>query len=218
MNANLGNASDLLRRAGAGEAQALGTLFSQHRERLHRMIELRLDRRLHGRLDASDVLQEAYLEMARSLPDYLDQPTISFFLWLRFITGRKLQALHRKHLGTQVRDAGREVSLERSALPQASSVSLAAHLLGRFTTPSQAFQRAELQCRVQEALGGMEPLDREILALRHFEQLNNAETAAVLDISPTAASNRFVRALERLKEKLAAIPGFSDLAACQTKK
>src|SRR5687767_14088956 len=121
----------------------MGDLFSQHRERLHRMIELRLDRRVHGRLDASDVLQEAYIEMARSLPDYLAQPSISFFLWLRFITARKLHALHRRHLGTQVRDAGREVSLDCGALPQASSVSLAAHLLGRFTTPSEAFQRAE---------------------------------------------------------------------------
>src|SRR5262249_20372267 len=127
---------------------------------------------------------------------------LPFYLWLRMVTGRKLLALHRHHLGTHVRDAGREVSLHRGALPQASSVSLAAQLLGRYTTPSQAAVRAELQVRIQEALNRMEPLDREVLALRHFEQLSNFEAAQVLDISEAAASNRFVRALRRLKKIL----------------
>jgi RNA polymerase sigma-70 factor (ECF subfamily) len=126
------------------------------------------------------------------------------------ITGRKLQALHRHHLGSKGRDAGREVSLYRGALPQASSVSLAAHLLGRLTTPSVAAVRAELQVRIQEALNSMEDLDREILSLRHFEQLSNSETAAVLGISEQAASNRFVRALKRLKSILSSVPGFDE--------
>ncbi len=126
------------------------------------------------------------------------------------ITGRKLLALHRHHLGTQVRDAGREVSLHRGALPQASSVSLAAQLLGRYSTPSQAAMRAELQVRIQEALNSMDALDREVLALRHFEQLSNAETAAVLGLQETAASNRYVRALKRLRKILMSAPGFSE--------
>jgi RNA polymerase sigma-70 factor (ECF subfamily) len=201
---------ELLQRAGNGDARALGELFARHRERLRRMVQLRLDRRLQGRLDPSDVLQEAYLEVSRALADYLRNPVLPFFLWLRMLTGRKLQALHRHHLGTHLRDAGREVALQRGALPQASSVSLAAQLLGRFTTPSQAAVRAELQIRIQEALNSMDPLDREVLALRHFEQLSNSEAAQVLGISEAAASNRFVRALKRLKKILMSVPGLED--------
>jgi RNA polymerase sigma-70 factor (ECF subfamily) len=199
--------TELLTRAGQGDRKALGELFVQHRDRLRRMVQVRLDRRLQGRIDPSDVLQEAYVEVARCLAAYLREPSMPFFLWLRMITGRKLQALHRHHLGTKVRDAGREVSLHRGALPQASSVSLAERLLGRLTTPSQAAVRAELQVRVQEALNAMDSFDREVLALRHFEQLSNAETAEVLGISEQAASNRFVRALKRLKGILSSAPG-----------
>jgi RNA polymerase sigma-70 factor (ECF subfamily) len=204
------NTTELLQRAGQGDAEALGDLFSQHRERLRRMVQMRLDRRLQGRIDPSDVLQESYLEMARALAAYLKEPILPFFLWLRMITGRKLQALHRHHLGSKIREAGREVSLYRGALPQASSVSLAEHLLGRLTTPSVAAIRAELQLRIQAALNSMDEIDREILALRHFEQLSNAETAQVLGISEQAASNRFVRALKRLKSILSTAPGFSE--------
>jgi RNA polymerase sigma-70 factor, ECF subfamily len=210
MSNDSGRTTELLRRAGQGDQQAVGDLFFRHRKRLRRMVQLRIDRRLQGRLDASDVLQEAYLEFSRSLADYLRSPSMPFFLWLRCVTGRKLQALHRKHLGTQARDAGREVSLHRGALPEASSVSLAAQLLGRHTSPSQAAVRAELQIRIQEALNSMDPIDREVLALRHFEQLSNAETAQTLGLSEAAASNRFVRALKRLKKILTSVPGLLD--------
>jgi RNA polymerase sigma-70 factor (ECF subfamily) len=203
--------SELLRRAGQGDAQALGDLFAQHRDRLRRMVQVRLDQRLQGRLDPSDVLQEAYLEFARSLAEYLRNPQVPIFLWLRLITGRKLHALHRHHLGTQGRDAGREVSLHHGALPQASSVSLAAQLLGRYTSPSQEAVRAELQLHIQDALNSMDSIDREILALRHFEQLSNSETAQVLGLSPAAASNRFVRALKRLKAILLSVPGLREV-------
>jgi RNA polymerase sigma-70 factor (ECF subfamily) len=188
----------------------VGDLFFRHRDRLRRMVQLRMDRRLQGRLDPSDVLQESYLEFARCLAQYLQNPELPFFLWLRCLTGRKLQALHRHHLGTRARDAGRELSLHRGALPQASSVSLAAQLLGRYTTPSHAAIRAELQIRVQEALNSMDPIDREVLALRHYEQLTNTETAQVLGLSEAAASNRFVRALKRLKSILMTVPGLLD--------
>jgi RNA polymerase sigma-70 factor (ECF subfamily) len=209
MNGNP-DTSELLQRAGAGDQQALGDLFDRHRGRLRRMVQLRMDRRLQGRLDPSDVLQESYLEAARSLAEYLRDPRMPFFLWLRVVTGRKLHALHRRHLGRRMRDAGREVSLHGAALPQASSVSLAAQLLGRLTTPSQAAVRAELILRIEEALNSMSLLDREVLALRHFEQLNNSEVAQVLGISETAASNRFVRALRNLKKILSALPDFTD--------
>jgi RNA polymerase sigma-70 factor (ECF subfamily) len=136
------------------------------------------------------------------------EPAMPFYLWLRFLTGQRLVQAHRTHLGAQMRDAGQEVSLYRGALPQASSVSLAAQLIGRLTAPSAAAMRVELQVKLQEALNGMDPLDREVLTLRHFEELTNQETAAVLGLEKAAASNRYVRALRRLKDVLANIPGF----------
>jgi RNA polymerase sigma-70 factor (ECF subfamily) len=200
--------SELLDLAGKGNQQAAGALFVRHRDRLGRLVQLRLDHRLQGRLDTADVLQEIFLEFARSLPDYLHNPSLPFFIWLRTLAVRKLHALHRQHLGTRMRDARREVSLHSGPLPQASSVSLAAQLLGRLSTPSHAAIRAEQQIRIQEALNGMDAIDREVLALRCFEQLNNSETAQVLGLSETGASNRFVRALRRLKQVLASLdPG-----------
>ena len=123
----------------------MGALLARHRERLRRMVALRLDQRLHGRIDASDVIQEAYLEAWHRLPEYLRQPTMPFFLWLRFLTGQKVLALHRHHLRREMRDAGREVSLYRGALPEASSAALAAQLMGHDTRPSEAALRVELK-------------------------------------------------------------------------
>jgi RNA polymerase sigma-70 factor (ECF subfamily) len=199
---------DLLRRVHEGDQQAMAELFGRYRERLRRMVRLRLDRRLQGRVDPSDVLQEAYLDVSRRAAEYAANPTMPLYLWLRFLTGQKLLALHRHHLGAQMRDAGCEVSLHRGAIPQASSASLAAQLLGRLTSPTQAAIRAEMQLRLQEILNTLDPIDREVLVLRHFEELSNNETAEVLGIQKSAASNRYVRALKRLKEILSSIPGF----------
>jgi RNA polymerase sigma-70 factor (ECF subfamily) len=200
----------LLRRALAGDESALAALFDGYRERLRRMIRLRLDRRLSGRVDASDVLQEAYLDAAEQLPHYLKNPEMGFFLWLRLVTGQRLSRVHRQHLGAAMRDAGREVSLHRGAMPQASTASLAARLLGRVTSASQAVIRVEVQIQLQQALNGMDPIDREIIALRHFEELTNAEAASALDLSVQAASKRYVRALKRLQAILESIPGLID--------
>src|SRR5215472_13949374 len=156
----------LIDRAAAGDEAALAALFGRYYKRLRQMVRLRLDRRLQGRVDPSDVLQEAYLDVAQQLPHYLKKPEMSFFLWLRLVTGQRLMRVHRHHLGSAQRDAGREVSLYRGALPQASSVSLAAQLLGRITTPSQAAHRAERQLQLQLAVNGMDEMDREIIALR----------------------------------------------------
>jgi RNA polymerase sigma-70 factor (ECF subfamily) len=207
MSDKTGDVQELLERAAGADPAAVGELFGLHRGRLRRMIQLRLDRRLQGRLDASDVLQEAFVEFAQALPAYVKNPEAPFYLWLRCITSRKLHALHRQHLGTRMRDVGREVSLYRGALPEASSVALAAQLLGKLTTPSQAYHRAELQLQVQEALSEMEPLDREVLMLRHYEQLSNRETASVLGVTEATASIRFIRALRKLKDLLQRVPG-----------
>jgi RNA polymerase sigma-70 factor (ECF subfamily) len=197
----------LIERSQAGDREALNELFSRHRERLRRMVEMRLDRQLQARVDASDVVQDAYVEAVQRLGEYLHDPKLPFFLWLRLVVGDRLLKLHRHHLGTKMRDARREMALYRGALPQASSAALAAHLLGKHTSPTQAAVRAERVLRLQEALNTLDPMDREILALRHFEDLTSAEAAQVLDIQEEAAAKRYVRALRRLKKMLAALPG-----------
>ena len=210
MTPDTDESAELLRRAGAGDADALNALLALYRDRLRGMVRLRLNRRLQGRIDPSDVIQEAFVDICKGLPDYLRAPSLPFFLWLRHVTGQKLIALHRRHLGAQMRDAEQEVSLCHGAWPQATSESLAAQLLGRLTSASRAAIRAEDQRLVQEALNAMDPIDREVLALRHFEMLSNEETAQVLGLKKSAASNRYIRALKRLKDILASIPGFLD--------
>ena len=193
--------------ARAGDRRALSALLERHRDRLRRMVELRLDRRLRARIDASDIVQDAFLEVATRLDEYLRDPELPLFLWLRLVVGQRLATVHRHHLGTQMRDAGREVPLGGNAAPAASSAALAGQLLGRQTSPSQAAVRAERVIRLQEALDTLDAVDREVLALRHFEQLTAAETARVLDISEDAAAKRYIRALQRLKRVLAGMPG-----------
>lgn len=199
----------LLDRARDGDQHALAELFAQYRPRLRRMVALRLDRRLQGRVDPSDVLQETFLDVCQRAEGYFQDANIPFFLWLRLMTGRRLMRIHRQHLGTQMRDAGREVSLYQGSLPEATSVSLAAQLLGRLTTASQAAIRAEAQVRLQVALNSMDPIDREVLTLRHFEELTNGETADVLGLDKSAASKRYTRAMVRLHEILSGIPGLT---------
>jgi RNA polymerase sigma-70 factor (ECF subfamily) len=204
---NSAESVELIDRARAGDSEARNALLARYRDRLHRMVEMRLDTRLHARLDAADVVQEAYVEVVTRLDEYLRDPKLPFFLWLRLVVGDRLMKLHRHHLGTQMRDAGREVSLYRGALPAASSAALAAQLLGKHTSPTQAALRAERILRVQEALNALDPMDREILSLRHFEELTAGETAQVLGIAESAAAKRYFRALRRLKDILAAMPG-----------
>jgi len=201
---------DLLSLAASGDEQAMTALLSQYRDRLRHMVGLRLDRRLYGRVDASDVVQEAVIEAARRLSDYAAKPPMEFYLWLRQLATQKLIDTHRRHLGAKKRSAGNDVSLFRGALPEASSASLAHHLLGRLTTPTTAARRAELQLKIQEALNGLDEVDREVLVLRHFEQLTNQETAQVLGLSRSAASKRYILALARLREHLAGVPGFEE--------
>jgi RNA polymerase sigma-70 factor (ECF subfamily) len=200
--------SDLLRKAAAGDEVARSQLFEQHRERLARMVRLRLSRQLQGRVDEEDILQETFLNATRKLNDYLENPEAPFFLWLRSLAGLKLNEIHRTHLGVQKRDADREVSLYYGALPEANSMSLAAHLLGTMTSPSQAAMKTERRMKLQETLNSMDPIDREILALRHFEQLSNAEVATELRLSTSGATARHMRALKRLRSLLESSPDF----------
>lgn len=199
----------LVGRLKAGDEQALAELFSRHRERLWQMVHFRLDRRLAGRVDEDDILQEAYLDGARRVEHFEDRGPSSVFLWLRMIVAQTMVDVHRRHLGAKMRDAGREMSIYRSNYPQATSVSIASGLLGRLTSPSGAAIRREVAEQLEAALADMDPIDQEVLALRHFEELTNSEVAEALGIQQKAASIRYVRALKRLKQIMEQLPDFT---------
>jgi RNA polymerase sigma-70 factor (ECF subfamily) len=166
------------------------------------MVELRLEQRLQGRVDPSDILQEAFLEASRRLDQYLKRPALDLFLWLRLLAGKQLVAAHRKHLRSRARDVRREKPLHHGGVPTTTSWALVDGLLERGRKPIEAIIAEETKVKVRGLVEAMEPLDREIIALRNFESLSNAEAAAVLGVSEAAASQRYFRALKRLKEIL----------------
>ncbi len=201
---------DLERRLRGGDSQALAELFTRERERLWRVIQFRLAEPLRGRLGPDDVLQEAFLAASQRLKHYAESPATSPFIWLRMIVNQTLVDLHRHHLGAQRRDAAREVAIDGQPYAQATSASVAIQLIGLFTSPSRVAARTDVLGLVQTAIEQMDPIDREVLALRHFEELTNGEVAEALGIEQKAASIRYIRALRRLKEILAQVPDFSN--------
>ena len=201
---------DLVHRVTQGDESALACLFSFHHDRLWRIVNFRLDRRLRGRVDADDVMQEAYLAAAQRMDKFLYDHPRSLFIWLRMIVTQTLVDVHRRHIGAQKRDASRDVSVHSGWSSASTSYSLSFHLLGHLTSPSQAAVRAEMSEQIDQALEGMSPVDREVLALRHFEELTNIETAQVLDMSEQAASIRYIRAISRLRTVLELLPGFAE--------
>jgi RNA polymerase sigma-70 factor (ECF subfamily) len=199
---------ELIARVVQRDLEALAVLFSQHRDRLWRLITFRMDPRLHGRVDADDVLQEAWLAAVQRIDHFLIDASRSIFVWFRLITSQTLVDIHRRHLGTMKRSASNEFSIDRGWCSTSTSSSLSFHLLDQLTTPSEAALREELSQKLNESLAGMREIDREVLALRHFEQLTNREAAQVLGISEQAASDRYVRALGRLRTVMTSLPGF----------
>ena len=189
--------------AQCGETGPVGTLLESFRPRLERMVALRTDPRAQGRFDPADVLQEAFIEATERLQAYIDDRPMPFFLWVRFLVGQKLLQFHRTHLGAQARDAGREVSISPPSGVGASSILVAGAWMAESATPSRAAVRDEEHESVRAALEQMSATDREVLVLRHFEQLSNIEIATVLEISPKAASARYVRALTKIQSAVA---------------
>lgn len=181
----------------AGDDAVLGALFERYRERLQRMVHFRLDPRLVGRIDAEDVLQETFLEAGKRLQAFRDDDK-PFLVWIRLITQQTMIDLHRKHLGAKMRNAGREVKAPASG-------TLSGFFVAHVTSPSGAVMREELRQKIESALAAMDDIDREVLLLRHFEELSNRDAAAVLGIQENAASNRYVRALGRLKGYLGSL-------------
>lgn len=196
------NEEALLDRLRSGDRDVLGEVFRLHRPRLWRLVRFRMDRRLLGRIDPDDVLQEAFLVGSRRIESFLTEPEASLFVWLRLIVMQTLCDLHRHHVGAQMRDARRDITLDPAFDGTRTSVCLAALLVGSITSPSQAVAAVELMGRLEEAIGSMAAVDQEIIALRHFEDMSNLETAEVLGVTPQAASNRYVRAISRLKQIL----------------
>ena len=197
----------VLERAAIGDADAWGALLTEHEDRLRRMVSFRLDTRLQGRVDASDIVQEAFLEAAAHREDYFRCAPLPLFLWLRGIVCNKLLEIHRHHLGTRMRDAARDLALNSHKAPDATPGGLHDQLSGHATGPGTAAARSEVRVLLRGVLDNMAAIDREVLALRHFEQLTNGEAAAVLGIAERAAAKRYLRALKRLKDILAALPG-----------
>jgi RNA polymerase sigma-70 factor (ECF subfamily) len=197
----------LVASAVQGNSADLARLLDLHTSRLTRMIALRIDARLSRRVDVDDVVQEVQFQASQHLQAYLRTPELPFYLWLRGVATNILLEVHRRHLGTQMRDARREVPMDWGQSLTASSSALAWHLADTGTSPSNAAMRAELRSRLETIIDRLPPSDKEILALRHFEQLSPTETAQVLRISDKAAGMRYLRALGRLREAVAEVPG-----------
>jgi len=201
----------LLARAAGGDMEAWGALLAQHQTRLAGMVSFRLDPRLRGRVDAGDVVQEAFIVATQRRAAFFGQSVQPLFLWLRWMVGNTLLEVHRSHLRAQMRDPRRELVIDRGCSAESSSdmtrAALVAHLTAGATGPATAAGQAEVKARLSEALEMMDATDREVLALRHFEQLTSAEAAQVLGIQERAAAKRYTRALERLREILARMPG-----------
>ena len=202
--------SELVRQMRSGSEQALAEIFSRYRDRLRRIIHFRLDHRITSRVSESDVLQESYIAAAKRLPHFGAQSGMSAFLWLRLVTSQQLVDLHRQHLQAEMRDARKEVSLAQPTTSPHTSMAIAAQLAGPATAASEIVARAERIDRLEQTLNVMDPVDREVIALRHFEELTNVETAAVLEIETSAASKRYIRAMAKLAKLL------SEFAATET--
>lgn len=193
---------DCLQRLRDGDPDALGEMFAEHQQRLLHIIRVRMDRRLAARVDAEDVLQEVFLDAAARVKHFIDNHSGSFFIWLRLVTNQTMANLYRRHLDTRMRDARRDVSMHSGKTIDTQSRPIAMQLIGHLTSPSNAAMRQESIEKLEQAIEELKPMDREAIALRHFELLDNKEVAEVLDINEKAASIRYIRAIRRLKEAI----------------
>lgn len=184
----------------ADREEALAKYFFAVEARLKRIVNFRLDYRLGGRVSESDVIQETYVRAAKRIDSFLDKDDMPFFVWLRLEVSQKLHEIHRHHFGAEKRDVRKEMKLGQPNDSGKTSMALAAHIVAQMTSPSRLIERAEQISILEETLGEMNELDREVIALRNFEELSNIETAKALGIKPAAASKRYLRALKRLKE------------------
>jgi RNA polymerase sigma-70 factor, ECF subfamily len=198
MSSNPDETQKLIERTRNGDTSAFEELFKRHRGRLQKAIAMRMDRRVAARVDASDILQETYLEAFRRLPNYLKNEAMPFYLWIHWIAREKVLTMHRRHLGAEKRAVRHEVPL----MPVDSSAEFASGLIGRLPSPSQELARAELAERLRRALGQLDDDDRDLILWRHFEQLSARDMAMLLEITEAAANKRYLRAVEKLRKLL----------------
>ncbi len=197
---SIGIKTELTTKMREGSKDALATIFSKYRERLRRIIQFRIDHRIAARVSDSDILQDTYIAAAKRLPHFSQQTEMSAFLWLRLLVKQQLVDIHRQHLKAEKRDARKEISLQPYQASAQTSMALAVQLAGSITAASEVFARAETIARMESSLNEMDATDREVIALRHFEELTNIETACVLNLQPSAASKRYLRAMGRLSQ------------------
>ena len=189
----------LLKAAGKGRNEAVNALLERHRESLRRMIRARIDPVLGRRIDASDVVQDVLLEASQRLQDYLQDPKLPFGLWLRHLARDRMIDLHRRHRLAARRSIDREQSLNVSVENSQSSLDLMAMLVNQDLTPAAASLKKELEQQFLAAVEQLEEHDRDMILMRHFEGLSNSEVADLLELSPSAAGMRYLRALRRLR-------------------
>ena len=197
---------ELLADAGRGKSDAVNQLLERHRAALRKLVQLRLDRKIARRVDASDIVQDVLLEANQRLQEYLADPRMPFHLWLRHLAKDRMIDMHRRHRGAQRRSLDRERSLASRQFGDQSSFDLVSQLAASELTPAAETIRRELEQRFLTALEQLDEDDRDILLMRHFEQLGNSETAEVLGLSTAAAGMRHLRALRKLRAILGERP------------
>ena len=196
---------DLTLQLQAGNRDALGPAFEMFRPRLQAAIRLRLNNRIRQREDESDILQEAYFAAANDLPRYANEPKVPVYVWLRGLVQQRLVDAHRKHMSCQKRTANRELSIHDANFPVADSYSVSHQIAANLTSPSIVASKAEMRVILQKVLEQLDPIDQEIISLRHVEGLKSSEVAKLLDINLSTASTRYLRALKKLKESLSGV-------------
>src|SRR5688572_1994733 len=194
----------LLDEARGGDNEAAGRLLEKHRDALRRLVQMRLDPKVQRRIDVSDVVQDAIIDANRRLKEFLANPAMPFHLWLRNIARDRIIDSHRRHRASAKRSVDREQRLAIPAADDRSTMDLAAQLCDPERTPAAEATMRELARRFHSALEELDEADREVVVMRHFEQLSNQEVAQTLGLTQPAASMRYLRAIRRLRELLGA--------------
>jgi RNA polymerase sigma-70 factor, ECF subfamily len=193
---------ELLLHAQRGDSQAVDRLLDRHRDSLRKLIGMRLDQKIMRRIDVSDVVQDVLIEANRRLQDYLENPVMAFHLWIRQIAKDRIIDAHRRHRVSAKRSIDREQALATAGPVDQSTIELVGQLRDPALTPAAAATQREMAFHVQAAIGELEERDREIIWMRHYEQLSNQDIAAALDLTEPAASMRYLRALKKLRKLL----------------
>ena len=189
--------TDFIARAKEEPSAVLAEVFNQNRDRLAQIVGFRLDQRLKARLDVDDILQEAFCDAETRFASFISNPAVSPFVWIRSIVNQTMIDLHRKHFGAAKRSVNREVNFQNAA---PTSMSIAYYMIANNSSPSRALMREEAAEQLQAKIEELDPIDREIIALRHYEELSNSEVAEVMEITKANASVRYIRALKKLKK------------------